>query len=257
MYGCAIVTTVAGLENLLQSGISTIAQDFCLTCTHYLLAFNKLLILWASCVQERIENKLPRMSKTQKEAKMCKNPTNSKDSLPNINPEDERTDSVAPPSFLAKYSCLAVFIALFGVWAKFTFLPEDVATPTVHLALHGYQVPLLFTLGYLFSLPILKYVVETYCTGRVEMKELLFPSMVFYNVAQVIINCWMVYRFINAVLFEGHPFIGDMASTKCAYIVWVHYTNKYLEFLDTYFMVLRGKIDQVRSFTQQMIGIFF
>lgn len=241
----------------MQSGISTIAQDFCLTCTHYLLAFNKLLILWASCVQERIENKLPRMSKTQKEAKMCKNPTNSKDSLPNINPEDERTDSVAPPSFLAKYSCLAVFIALFGVWAKFTFLPEDVATPTVHLALHGYQVPLLFTLGYLFSLPILKYVVETYCTGRVEMKELLFPSMVFYNVAQVIINCWMVYRFINAVLFEGHPFIGDMASTKCAYIVWVHYTNKYLEFLDTYFMVLRGKIDQVRSFTQQMIGIFF
>ena len=78
------------------------------------------------------------------------------------------------------------------------------------------------------------------------MKELLQPCMIWYNVAQVLINVWMVYRFIRAVAVEGHPFIGNIDSNKCVFVVWAHYTNKYLEFVDTYFMVLRGKMDQVR-----------
>lgn len=77
------------------------------------------------------------------------------------------------------------------------------------------------------------------------MKALLMPSMIFYNLAQVVINMWMVYRFLRAVLVEGQGFSGDLYSTHTTYVTWVHYTNKYLEFLDTVFMVLRGRMDQV------------
>lgn len=68
-----------------------------------------------------------------------------------------------------------------------------------------------------------------------------------YNVVQVLLNGWMVYRFINAVLSQGHPFIGDISTvhTGAPFAVFVHYMDKYLEFFDTYFMVLRGKMDQV------------
>jgi elongation of very long chain fatty acids protein 4 len=189
---------------------------------------------------------------------MCKNSSPPRDGSPSTRKDsltgkerneastkcDEAKNILEPPSFMAKYSCLSFFVAVFSIWAKYTFIGET-ATPTVHTPLHGYQVPLFFTAGYLVSLYLVKLAVKKYCLGRVDMKELLLPSMIFYNVAQVFVNCWMVYRFINAILFEGHPFIGDMVSTKCVYVVWVHYTNKYLEFLDTYFMLLRGKNDQV------------
>jgi len=38
---------------------------------------------------------------------------------------------------------------------------------------------------------------------------------------------------------------GVSISSGSSYAVWVHYCDKYLEFFDTYFMVLRGKMDQV------------
>jgi len=53
--------------------------------------------------------------------------------------------------------------------------------------------------------------------------------------------------FVYAVGWLGHPFIGDVLTMDkgTTYAIWVHYCNKYLEFLDTYFMVLRGKNEQV------------
>lgn len=83
------------------------------------------------------------------------------------------------------------------------------------------------------------------------MKLLLTESMVIYNVSQVVLNGWMVYTMVAAVLYNGHPFIGSrslVGSEMASYAVWVHYCDKYLEFFDTYFMVLRGKMDQVRLF---------
>ena len=36
-----------------------------------------------------------------------------------------------------------------------------------------------------------------------------------------------------------------MHLMPCSFAVWLHYCNKYLEFFDTIFMVLRGRLDQV------------
>lgn len=152
-----------------------------------------------------------------------------------------------PPSFIARYSCASVLLGAFAVWGKLTFVPEEEA-PGVGAQIHDFRVPLVLTVGYLVSLPILRIFAASFLSKNVDVKLLLRESMILYNAAQVILNGWMVYRFVDAILFRGHPFVGDVntVSTGATYAVWVHYCDKYLEFFDTYFMVLRGKMDQVR-----------
>lgn len=153
--------------------------------------------------------------------------------------------SLREPSLLARWTCAGISCAIFSVWCKFTFVSEN-QTPGVDVPMHSFHVPLALTVGYLVSLPILKYLVDLFLSG-VDVKILLKESMLLYNVSQVAINGWMVWRFVDAVLNKQHPFIGDIYSTSAgaSYAIWVHYCDKYLEFFDTYFMVLRGRMDQV------------
>lgn len=160
-----------------------------------------------------------------------------------------KAEKISPsaPSALARYGCLSIFLGIFAVWHKYTFVNEEEGTPALDFPLHSYHTPLAMTVAYLVSLPVLNYVVKTFIAPRYDMKSLLFESMVFYNVAQVIMNVWMVWRFMDAIVNRGHPFIGsvDAVGAGTTFAIWVHYTNKYLEFLDTYFMILRGKMEQV------------
>jgi GNS1/SUR4 family. len=151
------------------------------------------------------------------------------------------------PSILARYTCAGISCAIFSVWWKCTFVPEN-KTPGVDVPMHSFHTPLALTVGYLVSLPVLKYIVKNFLSG-VDVKILLKESMVLYNVAQVALNGWMVWRFVDAVVNKNHPFIGDIYSTSAgaSYAIWVHYCDKYLEFFDTYFMVLRGRMDQVST----------
>jgi len=159
-----------------------------------------------------------------------------------------------PPSFLARSSCLSVMIGCFAVWSKVTFVPED-EIPGVHVPFQHWSEPLCITLGYLVSLPLLWMFSTRFLLKAVNVKLLLRESMIVYNAGQVLLNGWMVYRIVDALLFRGHPFISgavpldgpiDLVNTGATYAVWVHYCDKYLEFFDTFFMVLRGKADQVR-----------
>jgi len=165
---------------------------------------------------------------------MCRAPKSSEGL---VSPQD--------PSLLARYTAAGISCAVFAVWWKYTFIPES-ETPGVNVPVHSYHYPLFLTTSYLISLPLLKIIVQKFCSN-VNMKLLLKESMVLYNVAQVALNGWMVWRFIDALWNRGHPFIGDIytVSTGTSYAVWVHYCDKYLEFFDTYFMVLRGRMDQV------------
>jgi|AntRauTorckE5430_2_1112549.scaffolds.fasta_scaffold01575_6 elongation of very long chain fatty acids protein 4 len=162
-------------------------------------------------------------------------------------PQNTTKPGLREPSLLARYTCAGISCAVFSVWWKFTFVPES-QTPGVDIPMHSFRVPLALTVGYLVSLPILKFFTQKYLVG-VDVKILLKESMVLYNVAQVALNGWMVWRFIDAVMNKNHPFIGDIYSTSAgaSYAIWVHYCDKYLEFFDTYFMILRGRLDQVSS----------
>jgi elongation of very long chain fatty acids protein 4 len=157
-----------------------------------------------------------------------------------------------PPSLLARYTCASMIAGVFAIWGKLAFV-DDSAIPGATAPLHSWKVPAALTTFYLLSLPLLHVFSRRFLNSRnVDVKLLLKESMIVYNAGQVALNAWMVYRFLDAVFLRGHPFIGgsrNIIETGATYAVWIHYMDKYLEFFDTYFMVLRGRIDQVRAKT--------
>ncbi|CAB9512426.1 of very long chain fatty acids protein [Seminavis robusta] len=164
--------------------------------------------------------------------------------MANLRTESSPKPELPEPSLLARYTCASILMGIFAIWGKYTFVNE--AELQVGEDLHDYKVPLGFTVFYLVSLPLMREMVDRFAI--VDMKLLLKESMILYNAAQVALNAWMVYKMVDAVLFRGHPFVGSITApleAGASYAVWVHYCDKYLEFIDTYFMVLRGKMDQV------------
>lgn len=172
------------------------------------------------------------------------------------------------PSLAARYTTASILIALLSIWTYYAYycyppqlnnsfdltnessLPSSTLLPTT--THHGPLIPLTLTTIYLTSLPLLNYI-TTHYLYKYEMKTLLIESMIIYNIAQVLYNAWMVYTIIVAILYNNHPFIGSRhihgpsLTSGASYAVYVHYCNKYLEFIDTYFMILRGKNNQVRG----------
>lgn len=154
------------------------------------------------------------------------------------------------PSMTARYTCAGIMVAIFAVWGQCTFgAVEDEAHVPAWDTLHSWKVPVGFCLFYLVSLPVLKYLCKRFLWTNIDVRALLTEAMIVYNAGQVLLNAWMVYRILDSLVYRGHPFIkgpADLVSTGTTYAIWVHYCDKYLEFMDTYFMILRGKMDQVR-----------
>lgn len=78
------------------------------------------------------------------------------------------------------------------------------------------------------------------------LKDYMFT----YNLYQVIINVWCVVAFCVEVRRAGMSVIGNKVdlgpnSFRLGFVTWVHYNNKYVELLDTLWMVLRKKSAQV------------
>ena len=160
-----------------------------------------------------------------------------------------------PPSLWSRYACATIMAAIFGIWGKIAFYDhsgngtyDESKAPGVGGELHSWKVPFVLTTSYLLALLVMRWFSKSFLSDAVDVKVLLKETMVVYNGGQVILNGWMVYRFLDALVNRGHPFIGDLhtAHTGATFAVWIHYMDKYLEFFDTFFMVLRGRMDQVR-----------
>ena len=159
-----------------------------------------------------------------------------------------------PPRLLSRYACAALMVSIFGLWGKLAFyehgegIYDESRAPGVGSEVHSWKVPLTLTTSYLLVLPVLRMFAKKFLSETVNVKLLLKETMVVYNGGQVLLNGWMVYRFIDALVNKGHPFIGDLytVNSGATFAVWIHYMDKYLEFFDTFFMVLRGRMDQVR-----------
>jgi len=81
-----------------------------------------------------------------------------------------------------------------------------------------------------------------------QVDSRLRKYMLTYNLYQVILNGWCVYAFLQEiVLHHPHPFNLriDQSSYKLTFLIWVHYNNKFIELLDTVFMVFNKKNQQV------------
>ena len=95
--------------------------------------------------------------------------------------------TTSPPSkpvstFAAQVTCLSLLMGVCAIWSYYTFVQEY----PPHAPLHSWRVPACLTAAYLVSLPLLKKVKIR------NAKTVLMPSMIFYNVGQVVLNLWTV-----------------------------------------------------------------
>ncbi|KAL9955570.1 hypothetical protein ACROYT_G036910 [Oculina patagonica] len=78
--------------------------------------------------------------------------------------------------------------------------------------------------------------------------------LIVYNFALVLLSGWMVYEFIASVLdipnfnllCEPVPYVrDDPRLTRLARVCYVYFLSKFVEYLDTFFFILRKKNNQV------------
>jgi hypothetical protein len=74
--------------------------------------------------------------------------------------------------------------------------------------------------------------------------------MVTYNLYQSLLNIWGAAAIISEVFQQGFSFWGNHYDEsrngyRLAMLLWIHYNNKYVELLDTVFMVVRKKNKQI------------
>jgi len=74
------------------------------------------------------------------------------------------------------------------------------------------------TVGYLALVHLLGLGLSSSLGRSVDvasMKDALKPSVVIYNVFQVLVNGYIVFDIIAGLAVRGHPFVGDVEATDC------------------------------------------
>jgi len=106
----------------------------------------------------------------------------------------------------------------------------------------SFEAPIIASLLYLLSI----YFGRNYMKNKSswQMKN----YMLTYNFYQTVLNAWCVYAFIAELIHQGYPVWGNKlgeTSYQLSFLIWIHYNNKYVELLDTFFMVVRKKENQI------------
>lgn len=106
--------------------------------------------------------------------------------------------------------------------------------------------PIFFTFAYLAMV----YFGVKYMKDKEEFQ--IKPYIFTYNLYQCVLNVWCVAAVIHEV-YTNPMFTGIWGNYpentprafRISFLVWVHYNNKYVELLDTLFMILRKKNNQI------------
>ena len=75
--------------------------------------------------------------------------------------------------------------------------------------------------------------------------------MQVYNLAQVVLNVYMIWGLAVLPWLSQSPNlfgINAKYTDRLEYFVFIHYVSKYLDYLDTFFIIARGKERQQLSF---------
>ena len=104
----------------------------------------------------------------------------------------------------------------------------------------GWEFPMTCTVIYLLIVLNGKYIMQNRDPKNID------KIMLWYNVYQCVVNGITVYVMVDNILNKNVELIGNLSTNmKLSYWVWLHYTNKYIELLDTMFMIVRKKFNQV------------
>lgn len=154
-----------------------------------------------------------------------------------------------------------VFIALacFGVYFHQLYSYVSRTTYNASLNRSGTKISALKWIdGLSFEAPLiasLLYLTMVFVGPKIMRKraEPFNPKalMLVYNVYQTLFNVYVCYLFVSEIKTNNFKVWGetcrwnDTRAFGVALGVWLHYNNKYLELLDTVWMILRKKEKQV------------
>jgi elongation of very long chain fatty acids protein 4 len=110
-----------------------------------------------------------------------------------------------------------------------------------------WSAPAFFTVAYLIMISVGPRLMKNREPFKIK------PFIFVYNSYQCLFNLWTVYAMYSEVFHN--PWFGgkiwgnspqpNSNGFRIAFLVWVHYNNKFLELLDTVWMILRKKDEQV------------
>eukprot|EP00397_Hematodinium_sp_SG-2012_P034047 GEMP01036467.1.p1 GENE.GEMP01036467.1~~GEMP01036467.1.p1 ORF type:complete len:639 (+),score=105.63 GEMP01036467.1:69-1919(+) len=111
------------------------------------------------------------------------------------------------------------------------------------------SVPIIFTFLYLAVINIgLRILVQQ--NKRHAMRG-VFEMLAVYNICQTAFNAYMFWQFVLEVLAEprmswwGNTMETTATRYRLSFLIWVHYNNKYIELLDTCFILVRRRWSQI------------
>merc|ERR1711988_342583 len=95
-----------------------------------------------------------------------------------------------------------------------------------------------------------------------DRKPFVIQDYMFtYNIYQTVLNLWCLVAMLAEVRNAGMSVWGNSMEHspkgwRMGFLVWVHYNNKYVELLDTVFMILRKKTKQM-SFVHVVMYMYY
>ena len=89
-----------------------------------------------------------------------------------------------------------------------------------------------------------------YMENRKPVERRVFEALIVYNLTQIVVNAWCFFAFLQETRLLNMSIWGnrhDKTPTgyRLGFLIWVHYNNKYVDMLDTVFIIIRKKYGQM------------
>jgi len=97
--------------------------------------------------------------------------------------------------------------------------------------------------GYLYSIIILLNYMK-----KKDYKYELKTVLLYYNLVQIMLNIYIIYGTYYIISVPNIFAINMSYNDSLKYYVYLHYLSKYLDYFDTYFIILKRKEKQQLSF---------
>lgn len=174
---------------------------------------------------------------------------------------EQPSANIAPPTkslFTASILAPCFFVGLFLYWLVHISAEMDAEAQKMSPTSHASPIKEVWliapiTASIVYPIVVLggKKIMESYKPFDIQQ------YMFIYNLYQVLLNIWTVYEmclevytnpwytFKYGFLPWGHHSQPGYAGFRIQYLVWIHYNNKFVELLDTLWMVLKKNNKQI------------
>jgi len=162
------------------------------------------------------------------------------------NISEQPSENVFTSELLKPIYLTVIYLFLLRYMANNLYKATDIEPYTDPFKQVWWTGPMIFSILYL----VMIYFGKKFMENREEFQ--VKPYIFTYNLYQCILNIWCVAAMIHEVY--SNPWFKGMWGNSAqpgregfniSFLIWIHYNNKYVELLDTVWMILRKKNKQI------------